>query len=135
MSDRVVVLTSFLHPADAHLARSMLEEAGIECMLADENISSIRPSYARLAGGVKLMVRESDAEAAAEVLGRVAARRAEAAPPDDPTRCPECGSEEVVRKSLALWFLLAGLLCLGLPFAFTRTRWRCPACGHQWRDP
>jgi len=134
MRDRVVLLTSFLDATEAHMARSALEEAGIACMLADENISTIQPSYANMVGGIKLMISESDLEAAQEVLARLFPERDQPAT-DTPTRlCPECGSADVERKRLRLWVLLAALFCLGIPLIMARPRWKCLACGNHWRE-
>ena len=139
MTDRLVTLTSFLNSGEAHLARVALETAGIDCMLADENINVIYPLYGQAFGGIKLMVRESDVEAAAKAL-RAAAPEAFAEEPPGERRkleseapaCPECESNFVERKRHTFWIVLAVLCAVGIPFAFMKPRWRCSTCGHQW---
>jgi len=53
----------------AVVARTVLESAGIECFLADENMARIAWPYIQVAaGGIRLPVLDSDAEAASELL-------------------------------------------------------------------
>ncbi len=47
------------------IAKSMLDSAGIECLLGDENL--VRIDWF-LADGIKLMVREEDADTARKLL-------------------------------------------------------------------
>ena len=50
---------------EAMIAKSMLDSAGIECLLGDENL--VRIDWF-LADGIKLMVREEDADTARKLL-------------------------------------------------------------------
>lgn len=138
-SDRVVPLTSFMNYGEAHLARVALELAGIDCMLADENSLTMYPLYAQAVGGIKLMVRESDLEAAWRVLEDAAPEAPAEVPPEerrdlesDSPACPECESNFVEREGMPFWLALAALVMVGIPFMFMKPRWRCSACGHQW---
>jgi Putative prokaryotic signal transducing protein len=53
---------------EAVLAKSMLDSAGIESFLGDENLVRLDWFYSNLVGGIKLMVREEDAETARALL-------------------------------------------------------------------
>jgi hypothetical protein len=53
---------------EAMIAKSMLDSAGIECFLGDENLVRIDWFYSNLIGGIKLMVREEDADTARKLL-------------------------------------------------------------------
>ncbi len=53
---------------EALLAKSMLDSAGIESFLGDENLVRLDWFYSNLVGGIKLMVREEDAETARTLL-------------------------------------------------------------------
>ena len=53
---------------EALLAKSMLDSAGIESFLADENLVRLDWFYSNLVGGIKLMVRAEDAETARTLL-------------------------------------------------------------------
>lgn len=59
MSDEVVTLATFTTPAEAQLAKSMLEERGIKVMIADEETVGMAWHLGGALGGVKLLVLES----------------------------------------------------------------------------
>lgn len=60
----IVVLTSFYNVMTAHVARTRLQAAGIQCFLSNE----ARPYGAVLGGQVRLHVREEDAAEAGRIL-------------------------------------------------------------------
>jgi hypothetical protein len=64
--NRYIVLRSFGDLPEALAAKSALDASGIQSFLADEN--AVRMMLSNL-GGVRLYVKESDAKAAAAVLG------------------------------------------------------------------
>jgi hypothetical protein len=51
-------------PLEAHLMKTKLESEDLECFLQDENMGL----FTNAIGGVKLLVREEDAEQAAQIL-------------------------------------------------------------------
>ena len=53
---------------EALLAKSMLDSAGIESFLGDENLVRLDWFYSNLVGGIKLMVRKEDGETARALL-------------------------------------------------------------------
>jgi len=63
-----VVIARYGGVPEALLAKSMLDSAGIESFLGDENLVRLDWFYSNLVGGIKLMVREEDAETARKVL-------------------------------------------------------------------
>jgi hypothetical protein len=63
----LVVVHTFLSDAEADLAKSALEAAGIDAMIKEDSAGGMRPSLA-WAGGVQVIVRAEDLEAAREVL-------------------------------------------------------------------
>lgn len=62
--NELVMVGRFLDPAEAQMARGMLEAAGIECFLEGANANSLVP----LAFRVKLKVRQSDEDFATLLL-------------------------------------------------------------------
>jgi len=52
----------------AHIALSMLQDAGINCHLKDEYTVTIDPFLSPALGGMKLMVHASQAQRALELL-------------------------------------------------------------------
>lgn len=67
-SPTVVTLRQFFTLPEALLAKSILDSAGIQSYLIDENTIRMDWFYSNALGGIKLQVRETDAAAAAELL-------------------------------------------------------------------
>jgi hypothetical protein len=63
-----VMVGRYRDSGEAMIAKSMLDSAGIECFLGDENLVRIDWFYSNLIGGIKLMVREEDADTARKLL-------------------------------------------------------------------
>jgi hypothetical protein len=64
----MVTVGRFESPVEAQMAKGMLESAGIECLLAGENVNNLMQAAFR----VSLQVREDDEPAARELLARPA---------------------------------------------------------------
>lgn len=73
--NRPVVLRRYRNMPDAFVARSLLEDAGIESLLQDDNVVRMDWFWSDAIGGVKLVVRQKDAEESEKLL---------AATPGDP---------------------------------------------------
>ncbi len=63
-----IMVGRYRDSGEAMIAKSMLDSAGIECFLGDENLVRLDWFYSNLIGGIKLMVREEDAETARKLL-------------------------------------------------------------------
>ena len=63
-----VLLNTYLNYIDAHIARGVLEEQGINCWLKDENTVTIDPILTNAVGGIKLMVEKESAERAFKIF-------------------------------------------------------------------
>jgi hypothetical protein len=64
--DKLVTVATFSYAAEAHLSKAKLESAGIRSFVAE----NFAPNWGITvgAGGVKLQVKESDANKAAKIL-------------------------------------------------------------------
>ena len=62
-----VVIGTFSEEIEAELAKSALQDAGIDCMISGNDLGGLAPSLP-MSRGVKLLVRAEDAEDAAKVL-------------------------------------------------------------------
>lgn len=132
----LVTMASYRDPIDAELAKTRLEDAGIQVVILDQNLLGINWIYSVALGGVKVQVDEADLAAARRALRED--RSAELA--DIPEShlssaddgCPNCGSLRVRASRVHRNFgaLSAGL---GIPFASPWRRWLCEACGHRWK--
>ncbi|RYY53447.1 MAG: hypothetical protein EOO09_17955 [Chitinophagaceae bacterium] len=65
---KYVLLSSFDNYIDAHIALGRLEDAYINCHLRDDHSVTLNPFLSNAIGGIKLMVAESQASRATEVL-------------------------------------------------------------------
>jgi len=65
---KFVLLYSFDNYIPAHIALGRLKEEYINCYLQDEYSVTIDPFLSNAIGGIKLMVAESQAERALEIL-------------------------------------------------------------------
>src|SRR3989344_3233286 len=99
-TDKFVTVLTTTHPIELAVIRSRLEAEGIACFIQDELTTQVNPFYSNAIGGAKLKVRESDQEAALEILkeGGYLKKEHETSTlytkPYDKIKCPACGSEE-----------------------------------------
>ena len=64
----LVMVKRFRDMPEAQIAESILDSAGIDCFLADENTIRMDWLWSNLLGGFKLMVRPEDMDAATQLL-------------------------------------------------------------------
>jgi hypothetical protein len=128
--EKLVTVAAFSLPIEAQLARLRLESHGVECRIDDENIISINWLYSDAIGGVKLKVRESDAERAREVLESEGEDFSAEGPieydMDEGPGCPVCGST----RSMPRGFLSRFASEFELPVKRER---ECLRCGHAFK--
>lgn len=67
-ADRPVILRRYSEMPAAFVEKSVLEDAGIECYLQDENVVRMDWFWSNALGGIKLIVREKDAAEAEKIL-------------------------------------------------------------------
>jgi Putative prokaryotic signal transducing protein len=65
-SDELVTIRTFRDLAEATPAKGMLDSAGIQCVLLDDNVGRMLP--ARAVGGIRMQVSRVDANAALQLL-------------------------------------------------------------------
>jgi len=107
------ILARFSTPGEAEMARSALVAAGIDVMIADEELVSLNWLYSNAIGGIKLVVEEADLERAAAVLSNPGIETTEEVTEtpvveEEPEVlvCPSCGSDQIARvPRLKLFFL------------------------------
>jgi hypothetical protein len=134
----VATIRKYRDQAEAILARSVLESAGISCFLRDENTIRMDWLWSNLMGGIRLQVAEADVEAAEAVLSQpIPDHIAVAGEPDyEQPRCPECTSLDITfntsdMKVAAVSFAVVGI---PLPSLGKKDFWHCNNCGINWTD-
>jgi rubredoxin len=145
MSDEPVTIAKFLTLGEAKLAQGKLISAGISAFVCDENMHAMNWHIGMALGGIRLQVPDSQVVRALEVLDDFEPEEAnlvETEGGDDEDMeevacCPECESLEIREvasanpRQIALWS--AAMPFPGRPAQETH-RWKCLACGYQWRE-
>jgi len=135
-SDPPVMIRRYQDLPEALLSKSILESAGIQSFLADENLVRIDWFYSNLVGGIKLLVRGEDAETASKILAQDAPEKfqVDGVGEYQQPRCPRCQSLDVAFDELNKRIAYGGMLFVGLPIPITNERWKCHSCGNEWED-
>ncbi len=147
MQPKLVTLAAFNMPHQAHLAKSLLEAAGIPAFIRDEHLISINPLYSPALGGVKVQVPDVHLKEAREILDSVPdfalqdEEALQATLPEEPgpeppelMECPHCGSRGFVEDiHYPVERVINGLL-LGLPYLWLGRPLLCRACRHTFRE-
>ena len=130
---RLVTLERYRDMPLAFVAKSILDSAGIESFLADENVLRMDWLYSNGLGGIKLLVREEDAETARAMLEQKAPEKfdVDGIGEYEQPKCPKCGSLDISFEELDRKTAHVGLL-VGLPVPATVRGWKCHACGNIW---
>jgi hypothetical protein len=67
-NDKIITFESYYDPMLAHIIQTRLEDSGISCFIADENILAAQPFYNQATGGIKIKIFERDLERARQIL-------------------------------------------------------------------
>lgn len=123
-------LKSYTNYIDAHIAKGVLEENGIDCWLKDENTTTINPVLGNIVGGIKLMVVKDAAQRAWEILQELKKEQ------QQKIVCPKCNShnlEFVSTPRKASNWLTALVTFFTGDFAIAPDKvYHCFDCGHEF---
>ena len=118
MQEELITIATFSRPMEAHLTKARLETEGVECFITDEFTVAANWLFSNAIGGVKLKVKESDAQKAAEILQQEPVNidsiemDEDMGTDEDELQCPKCDSSDVYyekysrRTFFAFWLLL-----------------------------
>ena len=131
----VVSIRQFRDLHEALLAKGALDSAEIESFLVDDNMIRMDWFYSNLVGGIKLCVKQEDAEAALDLLEQSIPEEfeVEGVGPYEQPRCPKCQSLDIAFEDLNQPVAWVSAYVLA-PIALHRKRWVCHSCGHRWRQ-
>jgi len=134
-NQRFLVLRRFRDLSPALLFRGLLDSAGVECSLADENTIRMDWFWSNLLGGVKLCVRKADADSAASLLSQGVPEKfdVEGVGEYQQPRCPKCRSLEISFQGLNKPVDYTRAF-LGGHLPHSRSLWECDSCGCQWPE-
>jgi hypothetical protein len=133
--DKIITFESYYDPMLAHIIRTKLEDNGIHCFIADENMIGANPLYNQAVGGVKLKIFERDLQQCKDILAEDGDLHEQDhfeidQDTDTAVICPYCASTNVsygiTTEKKSNW--LTGLLStLFTPFASDK-QWHCFNC-------
>jgi tetratricopeptide (TPR) repeat protein len=132
---QLVTIARFSFPTEAYISKTRLESEGIWAVVMDADTVTANWLYSNAIGGVRLQVKESDAERAKEILAR------EAEPiewdelvDEDEEACPQCGATEIKYERYSMRLVFLSWLLLTVPLPFFKKKWVCQACGCSWKE-
>lgn len=134
----LVTIGQYRDMAEAFVARAVLDQAGIECFLRDENMVRTDWLLSNAIGGMRLQVAVKDQEAAEQLLLQPIPEQFFLDSGEEFVQpvCPKCGSIDIVandpdRKVMAVSMFIKIPLPHRRP---TEEEWRCMSCGCVWAD-
>ncbi len=140
MAEKLVTIANFIYGPDpvsqAEIAKTKLENEGIDCFLAGKNFVSMIWFYSAANRGVKLQVRQSDAEKAIEIIRSLEKQRAEQkspAPDEDIPLCPKCDSDDFEYEKFSKNLFYLSILFFRFPLPYPTESYKCTNCRHKWK--
>lgn len=131
----LLLVRTFVSVTDAHVARSVLDAAGIPTHLADDNIVAAVWTYSNAVGGVKLLAPADRWEEASVLLDTPPQHPGEAH--DDPSddACLRCGGSSFAAATRGRRWAALTWLVAGLPLVPVRRVLLCRRCGMALTSP
>jgi hypothetical protein len=133
---RLVTVQRIRDLSEAIVARSLLESAGIEVYLFDENFVRLDWQMSNFVGGMRLQVKAGDEAEARAILAQPVPESfaAGTAGEFDQPRCPVCGSAEITFAGKSRGAAITALFLFSLPLPLGRETWVCSRCGTRWEN-
>jgi hypothetical protein len=130
---KLVFLRRFRDLPEAMLAKGTLASSGIEGYFVDDNIVRMDWFISNLIGGVKLMVRPEDLEAANDLLSQPIPEGIDYGGDEqfEQPKCPKCSSIDITFEELNKPLSYASAW-VGFPLPVSHPNWKCESCGAKW---
>ncbi len=129
---KFIIAQVYTNYIDANIIMGRLEEEGINCWLKDENTVTIDPILTNAVGGIKLMVPDSQAERAFELLKQFRSEQKSI------LKCSRCGSSNVelvtTPRKASNWIgALIGFLFMSVALSGDKV-YHCFDCGFEFEE-
>jgi DNA-directed RNA polymerase subunit RPC12/RpoP len=132
MRDGFAIVASYPNGLLARVAKTKLDDEGIENFIANEHTIGMDYFYSQALGGVQLWVPEPELQRARTLLQEEhSSEIPEILGPSSDVACPKCKSKNV-SKHLNPSKLTVAFFFLGIPLPFFKKEWRCFQCGNRW---
>jgi ribosomal protein S27AE len=125
---KMITLRSFDNYFLANITLTKLQDAAVECYLKDENTVTIDPILSNAIGGIKLVVKETDAADAKQLLQQFDEEYLKS------VKCPKCSATEItlVTKPGASNYITAIFTWLFSSYAVAaESIYQCGKCGYE----
>ncbi len=126
----MLTVATFSKPEEAHMLRLRLEAGGVPAYIQDENMVQMEWLYSNAIGGVRVQIHEDDAERAKEIFLDSGILAETTGMPG----CPRCSATNTAPDELPRRLSFLSMMLIGMPFLFSKTRWRCADCTHVWNE-
>jgi len=132
MPNQFTEVARFFDPIDAHILRGLLEAEDIQVEIFDEYFSSLTPVDSVIAGGIKLLILDSERDKAEPIIQKYYDNLKR----EEGNVCPECDSLDVKKDYTAQFTMF----CYATFGAFMGTGFKrhtseykkCNSCGYRW---
>lgn len=135
-NDKIITFERYYDPMLAHIVRTRLEDNGIRCFIADDNVIAANPLLNTAVGGIKLKIFERDLERCREILAGepdlLVQDHVETDEDDQAVVCPYCASTNVIhlQPNEGAPGLLSALTSI---FSFKELKhWHCNNCQQKF---
>lgn len=124
----------FQYSSEAAIYKGKIESEGIEVYMRDTATVDANPLYSNAIGGVKLYVKNEDAEKAIQILSHISEFSL-----DDNNqliKCPNCGAEQIqmitsIKDIKSLLAIIFSALISIYPF-HTKYKYKCQNCKFEF---
>jgi hypothetical protein len=127
-----IVVGRFSFPHEAHIARGLLESAGLKAFVTDEHTINANWLYSQALGEVKLSVPASQVADAVSLLSQDFSGSLESEFGVETYTCPKCGSQDSENFTKGKLPAFVVFILIGFPLFFYKHGRKCRACGEFW---
>lgn len=128
-----VPIAAYTNYIDANIIAGRLREENIDCWLKDENTTTIMPIWNQATGGIRLMVLESDAQKATELIQQFILEKKQS------FICPFCKSSNIEQVSTPRkamnWLSAVSTFFLGDYAMALEKVYHCFDCKKEFKEP
>ena len=134
MEPQFALVDTYQYSSEALIFKGKLESEGIEVFMRDNATIDANPLYSNAVGGIKLYVKNEDAEMAKQILSQISEYSL-----DDNNqliKCPNCGAEQIemmtsIKDIKSLISFIFSVLIFLIPF-HTKHKYKCNNCKFEF---